>query len=189
MAPDPSVAPALCMTVKNKLLARNLSYHRAAGVDAILCPTTAARTVLSPRFATFRASMSRSVRSGGFPRPPATRIAIAVAGVRIDHRPPDAQCPCRLPTAQLAGHEWMISLDADELLSLQDPLGIEGSLIRFSGKRSAGGRRYPVPTRRNSSPRGFTGPPVSRQQPFPHRLETERPYRSGSLQRPGNHAR
>ncbi len=33
--------------------------------------------------------------------------------------------------ARLAGHEWMISLDADELLFLQDPLGIEGSLIRF----------------------------------------------------------
>jgi hypothetical protein len=119
--------------VKNeeKLLARNLSYHQAAGVDAfyIFDDGSTDGTLASVRDLP-GVHVSSSVDPADFLNHPQLG-AIAGRAFELITGRQTLNTYVAFQQARLAGHEWMISLDADELLFLSDPLGIEGSLIRF----------------------------------------------------------
>ena len=124
---------ALCMTVKNeeKLLAQNLRYHRAAGVDAfyIFDDGSTDGTVASVRSMP-DVTISSSVDPALFLDHPDFSRVVARAHELITARQV-LNSHTAFQHAKAAGHQWMISLDADELLYLEDGRGIEGSLTRF----------------------------------------------------------
>ncbi len=121
------------MTVKNeeKLLARNLRYHRAAGVDAFYIFDDGSTDATLDSIRDFPGvHISPSVNPADFVSHPQLGEIAKRAGELISGRQ-TLNTHVAFQQARLAGHEWMISLDADELLFLQDPLGIEGSLARY----------------------------------------------------------
>lgn len=124
---------SICMTVKNEVqfLARNLHYHRAAGVDAfyIFDDGSTDGTLDSIREMP-GVHISPSVDPTDFLSHPHLGW-IAEKAFKMNTGRQVLNLHVALQQARLAGHEWIISLDADELLFLKDPLGIEGSLTRY----------------------------------------------------------
>lgn len=121
------------MTVKNeeKLLALNLQYHRAAGVEAFYIFDDGSTDGTADSIRDFPGvHLSASVDPADFLGHPQLEGIAGRAGELITGRQ-TLNTHVAFQQAKLAGHEWMISLDADELLFLQDPLGIEGSLTRY----------------------------------------------------------
>ncbi len=124
---------ALCITVKNEeaLLADNLRYHRAAGVDAFYIFDDGCTDAT---LATLReipgVHIAPSVDPAAFLDHPHLGWIAARAFTLITGRQ-TLNAHVAFQQALLAGHQWMISLDADELLFIDTPQGLENSLRRF----------------------------------------------------------
>ena len=121
------------MTVKNEVqfLARNLHYHRAAGVDAfyIFDDGSTDGTLDSIREMP-GVHISPSVDPTDFLSHPHLGW-IAEKAFKMNTGRQVLNLHVALQQARLAGHEWIISLDADELLFLTSVQLSESLILIF----------------------------------------------------------